>query len=153
MPKIAVYPLQHHEYDDIVTALGMTREELAKRCGVSKDTIGWWRHSRSIPISHLMTIKAALDHRLRGRRDLNPVEQRARGFIEMALATGSAAKSRVVPEMGMQGFAVDQSARVTKTALSKMDLDHLIAEITRRGGVVTFGAKPRSNRNPRKKSK
>jgi hypothetical protein len=152
MPKINVIPLPHDQYDDIVSALGVTRVELARICGVEPDTIGWYRYKKRIPTEHLMAIQVALEKKLKGRRDLTPVEQRALTHLAVTLVSGSATPlSSNSAFASVFGAVPPARTAITKPDLSKVDLKDLIEAIRQHGGSVTFGGEQRDSRKRIKK--
>ena len=147
MSRLKTHPITHYEFDDLVTALDTDRKGLAKICGgLTKDAIGWWRFKERIPVVHLDAIGEALEKKLKGRKDLNPLEQRALAFVRLALASGSAVP--LSPQSPLaSSFGADsnssraKSAKVTPTDLTAIPLERLIEEIGKRGGTVTFDGK------------
>lgn len=144
MSRLKTYPITRYEFDDLVTALDIGREDIAKICGdITKDAIGWWRFKERIPVVHLEALGKVLEKKLRGRTDLNPVEKRAIAFVKLALASGSAVplspQSPFASTFGVDsGSSKGKSAKVTSD-LNGIPLEKLIAEIKRRGGSVNFG--------------
>ena len=144
MSRLKTHPITHYEFDDLVNALGTERKDIVKICGgIKKDAIGWWRFKQRIPVVHLERLANELEKKLKGRKDLNPVEQRALAFVRLALASGSAvpltAQSPFAASFGVDaGASRTKSKRAGLTGLSAIPLEDLIAEIRRRGGSVTF---------------
>ena len=140
MSRLKTYPITHYEFDDLIKALDTDREGIAKICGgIAKGAIGWWRFKERIPVLHLESLAKALEKKLKGRKDLNPVEQRALIFAQLALASGSAA-----PLSPQSAFAATfEPTKTIKSDYSAISLEDLIAEIKKRGGSVTFDSKKR----------
>lgn len=154
MPKIEIRPLKHDQYDDLVASLGMTRAQLAKLCGISQHSIGWWRHTEAIPAEHFKKVSDALEKKLKGRNDLSAVEHRALTFVRLAMGGGSSSFAPNSPFAST--FQIDSAPQMpakTKLDLNKVDLADLIAAIKRYGGVVTFGGGGGSKKLRKKKSK
>ena len=143
MSRLKTYPITHYEFDDLAKALDIDREGIAKICGgITKDAIGWWRFKERIPVVHLENLGEALKKKLKGRKDLNPVEQRALTFVKVALASGSAGP--VSSQSAFHSAFGDPGAKnhaKYSTDLSTAKLEDLIQEIKRRGGSVNFDAK------------
>jgi prefoldin subunit 5 len=84
MSKAKTIDISKFDLDDIIKALDVDRAGVAKICGgkISKGAVGWWRHIEKIPIAHLEALGNALEKKLRGRKDLNPVEERALALVK-----------------------------------------------------------------------
>jgi hypothetical protein len=147
MSRLKTYPVTHYEFDDLVKALDTDRQGLAKICdGITKDAIGWWRFKERIPVVHVESLAHALEKKLKGKMELNPVQERALAFVKTALAGGSAiplsSKSPFYSSFTDKKSGKSQPKESgIEFDLSNARLEDLIEELQRRGGVVTFGSK------------
>lgn len=145
----AMASITPEELHDLFTALDFTRKDVAQVCGLSEFAPGRWRQSGRIPLIHLGRLWEALQAKLKSRKDLTPVEQRAQQFMwrqfDLHRTTGSA-----IPVNSKSAINGDKDAPDTEPRrvqpfsnhakhdqlLSAISLEELLHEIGRRGFKV-----------------
>ena len=152
----AMAPITPEEIHDLFTALEFTRKDVARVCGLSEFAPGRWRQSGRIPLIHLGHLSDALRAKLKDRKDLSPVEIRAKHYlfrhVDIHQATGSSipldAKSPFYdaahPLVMNLKLADPFSAEIKVdqiSQLSTVSLEELLHEIGRRGFKVQIEPK------------
>ena len=131
MNKTPTISITDFELDDLIKALELDREGIAKLCGVKRDAPGWWRFKERIPTSHLRTLAREMKRKLGSKVSLNPAQGRALEFLNRSQSETGISIKRSKQSRKMEGKAAT-------TDLSKLSRQMLIDEIERRGGEVSF---------------
>ncbi len=133
-------PITDEQLNDIIKATGLKRAEIAALCGVGTQAPGWWRFKGRMPVSHFKTLSAALEKKLKHRKELTPLEQRAASFCQIQLVGSTGPNnSRKSSRNGSRPLTLKTSEKVV--GLGLISLEALIQELGRRGGTVTFHRK------------
>lgn len=150
----SITPEQLH---DLFTALDFTRKDVARICGLSEFAPGRWRQAGRIPLIHLKRLWDELQAKLKGRKDLTPVEKRAQQYMwkqfDLNRVSGSAIPvspdspfySAVTPHLmnlnAALSFNVENKDDQFNQLLKAISLEDLLHEIGRRGFKVQLEPK------------
>lgn len=157
--------LSHEDFDIIVDALKLKREEIGQLCGVSAHAVSWWRSGQKIPHKHLVRLATELIFQLRDRPETRLDSQALKIFQQaqaLDRAEGSALgltsetyhnqkspfdgikfnslNNEVVNSL-VEIKGVSSKDNKNDTLLSLITLEELLREIGRRGFKVQIEPK------------
>lgn len=139
------------QFDDLMDALGKTREEVAALCsGSAADTaltpqaVSFWKSNKHIPRKHFNVLAKEYE-RLRNEGKVQAdVDKRVWSYFdEIRQAQGSATKlsSPLLSETGSYFYAPEIERKNVATLLDRIDEKDLIKALERKGWRVTLALK------------